>query len=476
MWQIFLCPYRKLKERMKMHKITACLFAVFFAFPAQAKQIKDPFNVSKTVPLLQQQDICRTDVNDTELNLADVINLALCNNPKTKASYMGAMASAAEYGVAKSSYLPTADISASMSQYDTNVHPSVRNSNASNLKGSLSLNWLLYDFGGRDASVSEVKYALASVLYSRSDVLQSLIYDVVRAYYLLFAAEEEYQNCQATVDSAKLAYDAASKRYELGLVALSDKLQAETSYAQAQLTATEAEEAVSLAKGNLALLLNFPPNKSFLLKPETYTPEKMNFDQKIEDMLEIALNSRADIIAKKADLKKTLASVDYEKAQNSPSFSVSAGMDAQDDLTHGDSREYSTRVGLSMTVPLFTGFKNQYRVTKARYQAAQTKAELTELQNSVQKDVWDTFQSFRTARKSYEISLTLLKSADMNANVALGAYKAGKGNILNVLDAQSKQAEARTSKSKTFYQLLISKSNLIRAMGLIDPFKPEKGF
>ena len=77
--------------------------------------------------------------------------------------------------------------------------------------------------------------------------------------------------------------------------------------------------------------------------------------------------------------------------------------------------------------------------------------------------------------KTHEISLTLLKSASQSANVALGAYKAGKGNILNVLDAQSKLADARTSKSRSFYNLLISKSNLIRSMGLIDPFKTDKG-
>ena len=444
--------------------------------PRADASMKDPFDVSKTVARVPVDDVCKTSTEDKKLSLADVINLALCNNPATKKAYLGAMASAAEYGAAKSAYLPTVDASASLRQSDTTAHPAARNANSTRADGSLSLNWLLYDFGGRDAAVGEIKYALASILYTRSDTLQNLIYDVVRGYYSLFAAEEEYQNCQATVDAARSAYDAAAKRYELGLAALSDKLQAETSYAKAQLTAAEAEEAVSLAKGKLALLLNYPPNKTFLLEPEPYTPEKMDFDAKIEDMLEVALNSRADLIAKKAELKKSLATIDYEKAQNAPSFSVTGGLQAEDEWTHGGGREYGTHVGLTMTVPLFTGFKNQYRVTKARYQAAQAGAELKALENDVQKDVWDTFQSFRTARKSYEISLTMLKSADMNAQVALGAYKAGKGNILTVLDAQSKQAEARTAKSKSFYQLLISKIDLIRAMGLIDPFKPGKGF
>lgn len=98
------------------------------------------------------------------------------------------------------------------------------------------------------------------------------------------------------------------------------------------------------------------------------------------------------------------------------------------------------------------------------------------MENDVQSDVWDTFQTYQTARKSYAISLTLFASAEQNEKVALGAYKAGKGSMLNLLDAQSKLADARTSKSRSFYEMLIAKNNLIRTMGLINPFKPKKGF
>ncbi len=435
----------------------------------------DPFNTAQSVETQVREPVCSVDIADKKLTLSDVVNLALCNNPQTAAQYAAAMQKAAAFGEAKADYLPTADLSADVKTSNTEVDNSRHDSNSSGLSGSLSLNWLLYDFGGRAQNTEAVRQALISSSFTRSDTLQTLIFEVTRAYYRLFAAQEEYANSQATVDAAKSAYDAAAKRYELGLAALSDKLQAETSYSQAQLTAAEAEEALSLTKGALAVLLNYPPQKSFLLEPQPYTLENLEIDEKIESLLDIALQNRSDILAKKADLKQSLATLNYEKAQNSPSFSMTAGLDATDDLTKGGDKEYSSRVGLSMTLPLFTGFKNQYKITRARYQAEQKRAELKELENSVQSDVWENYQTFNTAKKTHEISLTLLKSASQSANVALGAYKAGKGNILNVLDAQSKLADARTSKSRSFYNLLISKSNLIRSMGLIDPFKTDKG-
>lgn len=451
------------------------MFLAFFCTVQTAYAANDPFDVSKSVERLSPDAICSQTPTDRKLFLADVINLALCNNPQTRQSYMSAMAAASQYGGAKADYLPSIDFNAGLNHSNINYQRS-DDRNTATAGASLSLDWLLFDFGGRSSTLEMMKEALNMALHSRADVLQSLIFDVTKSYYTLLAAEEEFKNSQATVSSAASAYDAAKKRYELGLVALSDKLQAETSFSQAQLSEAKAEEALALAKGKLAVLLNYPPHMALQLEPASYSQAQEDFDGKIEEMLKVAVEKRSDIIAKRAELKQALANVEYEKSRNAPSFSVSAGMEATDDLTKGGERDFATRVGLTMTVPLFTGFKNSYKITQNRYLAGKTTAELKALENSVQTDVWDAFQTFRTSKKSHEISLTLFASAEENEKVALGAYKAGKGSMLNLLDAQSKLAEARTSKSSSFYEMLIAKSNLIRAMGLINPFQPKKGF
>ena len=145
-----------------MKKTIGFLMTAFCVLSPRAEaSVKDPFDVAKTVARVPVDDVCKTSAEDKKLSLADVINLALCNNPTTKKAYLGAMASAAEYGAAKSAYLPTVDASASLTQSDTTAHPAARNANSTRADASLSLNWLLYDFGGRDAAVGEIKYALA---------------------------------------------------------------------------------------------------------------------------------------------------------------------------------------------------------------------------------------------------------------------------------------------------------------------------
>jgi len=451
------------------------LFYIFLlSLPAASAQA-DPFDVESKVKTVPQAEICSLNIKKEKLHLADVVNLALCRNPQTRKLYTGAMAAAAEYGQTKAGYLPEVNFNAGINQSDTTVIKG-RDSNSAAVSAGLSLNWLLYDFGGREASNESVLQSLNTVLATRSDALQGLVFDAAEAYFKVFEAQEEYKNSDATLAAALSVFEAASKRYELGLAAKSDKLQAETSYAEAQLSVTKAAQALSLARGKLAVLLDVSPDQQLDLYEEPFSANYLTVSNDIESLFKMALSNRSDIAAKKAAIKQAEASLDVQKARNAPSLNLSAGLDGRKNLTGDETRSYTSSVGLTLTVPLFTGFKNTYRVSQSRYQLEQIKAELKQLENDVRHEVWTAYHNFGTAKKSYEISLTMLVSAEQNAQVALGAYKAGKGSILNVLDAQAKLASARSTKSRSFYEVLIAKTNIIRKVGLIDPFQTNKGF
>lgn len=454
---------------MKNKILIFALLSVLAARPVRA----DPFDVEAEVKPLPKAAVC-TELTE-KLRLADVVNLVLCRNPQSRNLYMGALATAAEYGQTKADYLPELDFKAGINQSDTNVRHG-RDSNSTAASAGINLNWLIYDFGGREASVEQVRQSLNAALATRSDTLQTLMFDAAEAYFNVLSAQEEYANSDADQASALAAFEAASNRYELGLAAYSDQLQAETSYAQAQLNVAKAGEKLKVAKGALAVLLNYPPDKTPDLYVEQYPADYFLIPGDIKSLTETALNNRADIAAKKASVKQAEAALDLQKSQNAPSLNLSAGLNAQDEMAGKDQRSATSSVGLTLTVPLFTGFKNTYKTSQARYRLEQAKAELKQAENDVRQQVWNAFQSFQTAKKAYEISLTMFASADQSANVALGAYKAGKGGILNVLDAQSKLASARTSKSSSFYELLIAKVNIIRKTGLMDPFQTNKGF
>jgi outer membrane protein len=83
-------------------------------------------------------------------------------------------------------------------------------------------------------------------------------------------------------------------------------------------------------------------------------------------------------------------------------------------------------------------------------------------------DVWEAYQNLSTATQTIRTTLDLLASAEQSERVALGRYKAGVGNILDVLNAQSALANARLQRIQAMLDWQVSRATLARAVGALD--------
>ena len=100
---------------------------------------------------------------------------------------------------------------------------------------------------------------------------------------------------------------------------------------------------------------------------------------------------------------------------------------------------------------------------------------LTATELNVTQDVWNAWHNYQTAQKSWETSSDLIKSATELKDVALGRYKEGIGTILDVLNAQTQYSTALQSQLQTRYNLLTTRIDLVRAVGVLglDTMRPE---
>ncbi len=65
-------------------------------------------------------------------------------------------------------------------------------------------------------------------------------------------------------------------------------------------------------------------------------------------------------------------------------------------------------------------------------------------------------------------SADLVASASQNADVALGRYKAGVGNIIDVITAQAALASARAQRIQARFNWDIARASLAYSMGQLD--------
>lgn len=250
------------------------------------------------------------------------------------------------------------------------------------------------------------------------------------------------------------------------MISLSDELQAKTSYENSSLAVIKAKNDVEQYKGNLAILLNLSPNTNFKLTNISIDSEMITLQSNdVNYLMELALKNRAEI--KKLESQVELNKHDIKLAKNefAPTLTATASASYSDSWRKSDSYEKNSNIGVNLTIPLFDGFSSVNSIKKAKHTQQQTKYSLDNMKNEIKNEVWAAYQDYKTAVDTYTKSKQVLQSSEENYKVAFTSYEVGKIDIVNLLTASSKLAQARQERINAFYSVLIDKVILYRTIG-----------
>ncbi|HEY8355504.1 MAG TPA: TolC family protein [Methylophilaceae bacterium] len=434
----------------------------------------DPFATEALAPPLIPQEYldpsrgyeCTPPDYSAALTLADVVNIALCNNPQTREAWASARQQAAQLGVARSAYLPSISNTTSGSLGVASPQSPTRDNPYSNISNNLVASYLLYDFGNRDANLENARQLLLAASASQNSVIQSLLLNVVQSY---FQVQAGIASVEAAIESEKASeesFKAAEARYKAGVATPADKLQAQTSLAQATLARITAEGSLKTAYGNLANVMGLDASHPLTLAPRTSVNPEQNLEQDINALIEEARQRRPDLLASEAQLRAAEASIAASRAAAKPTVSLSVSNSSQNGSDISSSN--TGTIGLSVSIPLFDGYGPSYRIRSAEALAEARAAQRDRLRLQISLDVWNAYQALRTAGQSVRAAEALLASAEESSRVALGRYRAGVGNILDTLNAQSALASARQQKIQADLNWNIARAALAQAMGALD--------
>lgn len=405
------------------------------------------------------------DVTSEEMNLEDLIQVSICTNPSLAAQYMGVKASEAGLGSSRSEYLPSITLTGTGNIVGERLEGSSY-AQQEPYSGKAEASWLLFDFGGRGSRIGRTRAYLDAANFAYNAALQEMVLSVQTAYLNLLAAQESLVSANASLDTYKQSYDEAKKRYKLGMVSLSDKLQAKTRYEQALLTVVQAENRVKQFSGALAVLVNLSPDAQIRLAKPQFDDKTVQIENdNVQELMQLALENRPEIHAQESTAEASKENLQATKTGFLPKLSAVASASYNDNWKYSSPYKTDASAGLMLSWPLFSGFSTVYQTQQASYQYKQAKNQTEGLKRQVENEVWNAYQNYKTAVRSYEISQTVLESAEENERVAFRYYEVGKGDIINLLSAVAQLADARQNKITAFYSLLLSKANLYRSIG-----------
>lgn len=402
---------------------------------------------------------------DQVLTLAEVADMSLCNNPQTNEVWASARIQASQLGVAKSAYLPVVTDTLGSNVGVLNPQLATRNNPNMTVANNLVASYLLYDFGTRKANLENARQLLLAASATQSSTVQNILLTTIVSYYQVQANIAALAAAREAERAGEESFKAANARYTAGVATPADKLQAQTAYAQLTLQRITIEGNLKIAYGNLANVMGLPANRNIVLANNA-SEAPPNILEDVQLFIEQAGQRRPDLVASEAQVRAAEASIDASKAASKPTISIGVSNSLQDgSQLAGNS---ATTLGVTVAIPIFAGYAPTYRIRAAEATADFRAAQRDRLRLQISLDVWSAYQNLRTALQAMTASKTLLESAEQSYRVALGRYKAGVGNIIDTLNAQSALATARQQNIQTGLNSNVARATLAQAMGSLD--------
>ena len=408
------------------------------------------------------------------LSLPELTEFALRNNPRTRQAWLAARAAAAGVAIEKADLLPQISGTYAMIR-------SQQVANAGNIVPwqtrfgpSVSLSYVLFDFGVRGYQVESSEYRLLAANLSHNRVLQDVIFQVEQAYYRLIGNDALVRINSQSLNNAKTALEAAQKRRESGLATVADVYRAETLVAQSQLNLTRSSGELEKSRGQLASVVGLPVNAAISVQPLQQPPQITEMTTGISDLLEKAKASRPDLVAAEAQVRAAEANAKAVARAGLPTIEVTGG---GGHTLFNDNRAAASNysIGLAVRIPIFTGFRDTYSARLAQVQAETAAANRDVLFRQTEVEVWQGYYDLKTTTSSISSTQAQVRSAEQTSQATLARYQSGFGSILDLITAQQDESNARVQQIQSYLDWFTTLARLQVAVGASDLLKAAGG-
>jgi outer membrane protein len=428
-------------------------------------------------------------------SLAELVDIAEHNNPRTRVVWERAKQKAEQLGIAKSAYYPVLTGIATFAD-ERAIEPFPKPLaprgyimvEAPVVQPEVALQYLVFDFGKREANIDAAKATALAAGANFIQANQEVAFRVTSDYYKLVTAQERLQAAQETLNTAQTTQDAAENRLQNGRATMPDVLNARAEASQAVFDLEAADGDEKIARVTLAEELGVDPSPNILIDARKNAPLPESLTLSIDELISRAMADRPDLMARVAEIRSAESQVRSAKAEYRPRIVLSSSGAQQaiwpsaDYGQLGAANEPVWSASLGVEWRIFDGGDRKSRLAIAESKKREAQDAFTDKHDQAQREVWTAFIAFRTAQRQEQAAVALLDSASTSYSASLDAYKYGVKNLVDVVTAEKQLALARLSsvsaRSRLFLeavQLEFVTGNLLRSLPPATKLQTQDG-
>ncbi len=420
-------------------------------------------------------------------DLIQAYDLARQNDPQLAASE--AQRSAQGEGVVQSraALLPqlTGDLSYNRSQNQSQGSeafgsivqpPTVTNNDSTTHSYGFSLRQSVFDYSNYSRlGASKARARQSDAEYDAT--ANALIVRVADAYFNVLTAIETLASSRAEERSVKRQLDQAEKRLEVGLAPITDVHEARARYDSARANTISTANALDDAYEALAEITGQPLAGLKGLAAD-YHPENKD-SRNVEDWVNLAVQSNPALKAYSEALGAAEKDVETARAGHYPTIAATASW--RDNNTSGsnevllpsasfanfDNGSRGTSIGVSLSVPLFSGFATQSRLRQALYQRDVVADQFEQQKRAITRQTRGAYRSLVAGQAEVEARRQAVVSAKAAYEAGTAGLEVGTRTIVDVLIAQQQLFQAQREFAVARHAYLVNVLKLRQAAGII---------
>jgi outer membrane protein len=334
---------------------------------------------------------------------------------------------------------------------------------------------------------ADSEVAVAEATYRAAQ--QNLLVRVSQAYFDVLAAEDTLGAAQATLDAFSRQLEQAEKRFEVGLIAVTDVQESRAAHDSATAGVIAAKRAVATAQEALRELTG--ESYESLVKPADQMPLDKPDPADEQAWVDLALQNNLDVIAARLSSEVASANVKIAQAGHMPtvdlfaqynesnrdatqtnqSFDPSGTLDPGEPVAgSADSSNTSDVIGLRLNIPIYSGGVTQSRVREQVHLHRAAREKLVGTMRSAERQTRDAYLGVIAEKARVQALQQAVKSSQTALEATEAGFEVGTRTTVDVLDARRRLFESQRDLARSRYDYLI---NIVRLSSAAGGLKQE---
>ncbi|MCX7991771.1 MAG: TolC family protein [Proteobacteria bacterium] len=392
------------------------------------------------------------------LTLNDAINTALNNyNPLIEQEYRK-NAQFFRYKASLDPYYPSLDLSLGYSNYlDSQLNPTA--DNRSYYSGSLSLGYKIFDAKRKPQKNSQYIIYLNET-YNIDLIKSDLIKLIKDTYFKVVNDKEVLKIREETFSLAEKTYNLAQAKYEVGIAKISDVSQAKVSLENARFELINAKNSLLKSLADLSSITGLSVKEPDI----TDNFDSFTIPLNEEELKNIAFERRVELIKDYLQEKRLEEERKIIKADLFPSINASINYRRYEDKFFPSPDE--TTFALTLSYNIFSGMGKYYRDTAYLEEISAQKRRIDETKRNISLEIRKNIIDLNGAYEKLKVAEEIFNSAKKTYEQTYEEYRIGKGELINLLQAENNLANAKIQKINALFNLYLLKSSLEKSAGL----------